>query len=47
MTYRRMGAKELVILRYENRILPVNITRMTDEEATRALMDYAWGYEEG
>ena len=47
MTYRRMGAKELVILLYENRILPVNITRMTDEEATRALMDYAWGYEEG
>lgn len=47
MTYRRMGAKELVILRYENRILPVNITRMTDEEATRALMDYAWGCQEG
>lgn len=43
VTYRRMGAKELVILRYENRILPINVSRMTNEEVTKTLMDYAWG----
>lgn len=42
MTYRKAGTRELAILRFENRILPVNITRMSDEEVTNTLMDYVW-----
>ena len=47
ITYRRMGAMEFAILRYKDHILHVDITRMTDDEATRALMDCAWGCQEG
>lgn len=46
LTYRKNGGKELAILRFENRVLPVNITRMPDEEVTNTLMDYAWGCQE-
>ena len=45
ITYRKAGRNEFAILRYENHVTPVNISRMTDEEVTNALMDYAWNCE--
>lgn len=42
ITYRKNDRQEFAILRYKSRIVPVNISRMSDEEATNTLLDYAW-----
>ena len=42
ITYRNAGTREFAVLRFRNHVVPVNITRMSDEEVTDTLMDYAW-----
>lgn len=40
--YYKTGREEMAILQFKTYVKSVNITRMTDEDVTRALMDCAW-----
>ena len=42
LTYRKSGNQEFSVLRFRSHVIPVNITRLSDEEVTNTLMDYAW-----